>query len=108
MSEQEMMTKLDRLNEIIHEAKGIIESLEFASKLLYSKKYDDISIRTVVLETNSISTRFQNVCEHEENIQTIGDLLRTNSIQFSRNRNVGKKVIKQVREFLKQEYDVDW
>ena len=110
MEKEELLRKLSRLNEIVSEAKEIISEIETFSRDAYYSQYDDISISEIQLGTKALTTRFHNVCRNNGygEIETLGDLLKRRPSEVARYRDLGKKCIEQLQQFILREYDVEW
>lgn len=108
MDKEELNKKLDRLDEIINEARDIINSLELVKRDVISEQYNDVPIESIQLESDKITTRFINICYCGLNINTVGDLIRTTPSQITSHRGLGSTCIAQIREYLKKTYGIDW
>ena len=110
MEKEELLRKLSRLNEIVSEAKAIVSEIETFSRDAYYSQYDDISITEIQLETKALTTRFQSVCKYNivGPIKTLGDLLKRRPSEVARYRDLGKKCIEQVQQYIFLAYDVEW
>jgi DNA-directed RNA polymerase alpha subunit len=110
MEKEELLRKLSRLNEIVSEAKEIVNEIETFSRDAYYSQYDDISIAEIQLGTKAITTRFHTVCRNNGHgqIETLGDLLKRKPSEVARYRDLGKKCIEQLQQFILREYDVEW
>lgn len=108
MDKEELNKKLDRLDEIINEARDIINSLELVKRDVIAEQYNDVPIESIQLESDNITTRFINICYCGLNINTVGDLIRTSPHEITRHRGLGSTCITQIREYLKEMYGIDW
>lgn len=110
MEKEELLRKLSRLNEIVSEAKAIVSEIETFSRDAYYSQYDDISISEIQLGTKALTTRFHNVCRNNGygEIETLGDLLKRRPSEVARYRDLGKKCIEQVQQYIFLAYDVEW
>ena len=116
MGKEEFVSKLDRLYDIITEAKEIIIELEDFYKNVHYKrddrysKYNDTPITDIVLRSRTLTTRFHNACKNggEEPILTLGDLLSISPKEFGKYRDIGAKCIADVQAFLSKVYRIDW
>ena len=110
MEKEELLRKLSRLNEIVSEAKEIISEIETFSRDAYYSQFDNIPITEIQLETKALTTRFHTVCRNNGygEIETLGDLLKRRPSEVARYRDLGKKCIEQVQQFIFREYDVEW
>ena len=100
MEKEELLKKLNRLNEIVTEAKEIVSEIETFSRDAYYSQFDNIPI----------TTRFHTVCRNNGygEIETLGDLLKRRPSEVARYRDLGKKCIEQLQQFILREYDVEW
>ena len=110
MEKEELLRKLSRLNEIVSEAKEIVNEIETFSRDTYYSQFDNIPITEIQLETKALTTRFHNVCRNnwESPIYTLGDLLKKSPKEVSYFRCLGKTCIEQVRQYIFLAYDVEW
>ena len=110
MEKEELLKKLNRLNEIVTEAKEIVSEIETFSRDAYYSQFDNIPITEIQLETKALTTRFHTVCRNNGygEIETLGDLLKRTPSEVARYRDLGKKCIEQVQQFIFREYDVEW
>jgi hypothetical protein len=53
MNKEELNKKLDRLDEIINEARGIINSLELVKRDVIAEQYNDVPIESIQLESGN-------------------------------------------------------
>ena len=98
MDKEELNKKLDRLDEIITEARDIINSLELVKRDVIAEQYNDVPIESIQLESDWITTRFINICYCGLNINTVGDLIRTSPHEITRHRGLGSTYITQKRD----------
>ena len=110
MEKEELLRKLSRLNEIVSEAKAIVSEIETFSRDAYYSQFDNIPITEIQLETKALTTRFHNVCRNNGygEIETLGDLLKRRPSEVARYRDLGKKCIEQVQQYIFLAYDVEW
>jgi hypothetical protein len=110
MEKTELLKKLNRLNEIVSEAKEIISEIENFSRDAYYSQFDNIPITEIQLETKALTTRFQNVCKNNRKcpINTLGDLLKKSPKEVANYGCLGKTCIEQVRQYIFLTYDVEW
>lgn len=97
---------MERLIEIINEARHIVKELDsFAVEHKYSE-YDDVDLRLIPYKS-SLWTRFLSCCD-SVGVKTLGDLLRTPSRKVLNTLNAGKKSIEEGKRVVKDYYGVDW
>ena len=110
MEKEELLKKLNRLNEIVSEAKEIVSEIETFSRDAYYSQFDNIPITEIQLETKALTTRFHTVCRNNGygEIETLGDLLKRTPSEVARYRDLGKKCIEQVQQYIFLAYDVEW
>jgi hypothetical protein len=53
MNKEELNKKLDRLDEIINEARDIINSLELVKRDVIAEQYNDVPIESIQLESGN-------------------------------------------------------
>ena len=107
MTTKESLQSIDRLTEIMQEAKQIITGLEdFAEGRNYSM-YDGIPVADIPCPPSPIRTRFLNACLFL-GISTLGQLLRTPLLTFRKQRNIGWHTIQVMKDCIKEQYGVDW
>lgn len=105
METAEVNNKLQRLSDIITEAREIISSLEEFIK--DNGIYGRTPVSQLEMPNDSCRTRFLSVCSLI-GIKTIQDLIDYGSYKFSRCRKLGTKTINYVTEALRKQYGIEW
>ena len=95
--------KIARLMEILSEAEILISELKKGAEDFMS--WRNIPIRSIKLKTQT--TRFQNVMSYI-GIKTIGELYDKTPSDILRCRGVGKKMLVEFSEYMKEIYRVEW
>ena len=106
MNERQINRKLERLQEIIAEAKEIIFSLEELCK------ENDVLSRIPVTDLNICAgsgyrTRFLNICSSAD-IKTIRELKEYGFLKFKQRPNCGYMTADLVRRALAKQYKIKW
>ena len=105
MNKKEFNQKLGRLQEIIAEAREIINSLEEFCKENNELAYTPVA--SLVIAQGGLQTKYLNVCSNAgiKNIQQLMDVGYNN---FKKYRNCGKKTADLVRIALWEQYHIEW
>ena len=107
MDKEELNKKLDRLDEIINEARDIINSLAHVKRDFISTQFNVIPIEAIQLSSTSRTEEFL-ICMHDLNINTIGDLLKIPPRELAWKKYLGTGGVVEVQHFLKNTYLIDW
>lgn len=106
--ENDYLKDVERLEEIIKEAKTIIVRLERAAEKARTTPYDNILLSEAIdLGSKANTTRFINIC-NARGAMTLGGLLRESPFSLSYDRYCSKKMINQVSQHLKEKYGIAW
>ena len=98
--------KLD-LDEIINEARDIINSLAHVKRDFISTQFKEIPIEAIQLSSTSRTEELL-ICMHDLNINTIGDLLKIPPRELAWKKYLGTGGVVEVQHFLKNTYLIDW
>lgn len=108
MGKEEITGKIDRLQDIMTEAKEIICDIEphiNKIKCEATSKFENISVKTI--NFGKLNIRIQNVLARG-NVNTMGELFRLGSYGFLRLRNAGKVMADVIKDKFKESYDAEW
>ena len=101
--------KISRLQDILEEAKGIVNDLENyvseLSLLATTKDFENVNVQSV--NFGSANNRVQNVLSRGK-VETMGQLYRMGRFGFMRVRTAGIYTADVIKEKFKELYDVDW
>lgn len=105
-----MTDKITRLLNILYEAKELIHDIEEDLRNASKNPYLEESVFHITLSTPSLTSRFQNMCRLNE-ISTVRELISIPKLYMMNSRNfrgVGKKIIFEVSDFLRDNYNIIW
>lgn len=112
---EDIQSKLQRLSEIITEAKQICDDLE-SYKSDIKIKLDPLALMPIEMLNvqKTTLTRFINVLHFEEAfrdakpIKTIGELINTPKSDLARYHNMGVITLNRISKALKEQFDINW
>lgn len=112
---EDIQSKLQRLSEIIAEARQICDDLE-SYKSEAKIKLDPLSLMPIEMldMPKTTLTRLTNILHAEEAfynakpIRTISELVNTPKSQLAKYRNMGIVTLNRVSIALKEQFDINW
>ena len=107
MNTQETIKDINRLTEILHEAKDIVTRLNDSAGGRIYNEFENIPVYEIQCSEPHTHTRFCNVCT-SMGINTVAQLLRTPSRTFFNQRNMGQKTLDTIRESISRQFNVTW
>ena len=107
MIKQEIMNRLVRLNNIMHEAGDIISELEGHINGRILADCTDISIHDLMEGTWSKQARFTNATR-AKGVNTLRDLLLYTQNEVLKWRGVGEGCVKEAAERIKAKFGIVW
>lgn len=104
---EESIKDINRLTEIMQEAKEIIARLDDKAEGRAYGKFENIPLTEIICTEQNTLTRFCNVCM-KMGISTIAQLLRTPSWKVASQRNIGKRSVEKIKKCLLEQFEVEW
>ena len=107
MNTEESIKDINRLTEIMQEAKEIIARLDDKAEGRAYGEYENIPLTEIACTEQNTLTRFCNICV-KLGVNTVAQLLRTPSWRVASQRNIGKGSVEKIKKCLMEQYGVEW